>query len=322
MIVVLNNKIDMNLYELLSKANEFSKKSRLSIGVLLITNEAENLHKLKYFSVDKVVLFSHKKLKHFSLDPFLRLALKGLEILKPKIIISPATHFGRTIMPALAVKYKTGLTADCTDLDIDEEGNLIQIRPAIGGNIMGVIKTLTKPQLATVRPKSFEVKKFPEREFELIKLDVTEKELIDRCELISVKKKEDNSKVEEADVIVSVGKGIRKKENIEIAKELAELLHGALGATRAVVDLKWLDHEHQIGLSGKTVKPKIYIAAGISGAIQHIAGMQTSELIIAINKDKHAPIFNYADIGLIGDAYSILKNLVLKIKEGSGSNDR
>ncbi len=312
MIGIINNQIDKNTIELLGKANQMANKIQTQVFLLIIGPQNVDIDSAKDYA-DLTVLLLSKKFERFSLYPFLinleRIVLKY----KPSILLAPATTFGRTIMPALAAKLKTGLTADCTDLDVDEKGNLLQTRPAIGGNVMATIITPNhRPQMATVRPKSFSIQ--PQKRKGMIKKE----ELIevqDVCELVDVKTREASAQIDQAQIIVSVGKGLRRKENTQIAQKLAAIVNGAVGATRAVVDAKWFSHDQQVGLSGKTVKPKVYIAAGISGAVQHIAGMQTSEIVIAINKDRYAPIFKVADIGLVADAYTTLEQIV-KILEG------
>jgi len=316
MIMVLNNAFDKNSLELLGKARELANKVGYRVVLFLITGKEENFERAGGYGADEVVAAVHPQLKRFSLDPFLRISERVVRRYNPSIIISPATTFGRTLLPALAAKLKTGLTADCTGLDIDDEGNLLQTRPAIGGNVMATIKTPNhRPQMATVRPKTFPIPKYDDsKKAEVIMEEVKDEDLEDRCFLLDFKEKEMEANIQEADVIVSVGKGLRRKENVEIARKLARLVRGAVGATRAVVDAKWLSQDHQVGLSGKVVKPKVYIAAGISGAVQHIAGMQTSEFVIAINKDKYAPIFKVADLGLVADATSTLEEIARRLE--------
>lgn len=316
MIMVLNNAFDKNSLELLGKARELADKVNCAVIFFLITDKEENFEKAGGYGADKVIAIVHPQLGRFSLDPFLKISERIVRRYSPSIIISPATTFGRTLLPALAAKLKTGLTADCTGLDIDDEGNLLQTRPAIGGNVMATIKTPNhRPQMATVRPKTFPIPKYDSsKKAKVIIEKPNDEDLKDRCYLLDFKEKEMEANVQEADVVVSVGKGLRRRENVEIARKLAKLVKGAVGATRAVVDAKWLTQDHQIGLSGKVVKPKIYIAAGISGAVQHIAGMQTSEFVVAINKDKYAPIFKVADIGLVADAASTLEEIIKKLE--------
>jgi len=312
MIGVINDRLDRNALELLSKANQMAQKINTQVALFLITDRSPETDLASDYA-DITVLLLSEIFERFSLYPFL-VNLEAVVLkYKPDILLAPATTFGRTIMPALAAKLRTGLTADCTDLDVDTDGNLLQTRPAIGGNVMATIITPNhRPQMATVRPKSFSIESLKKKG----KIRVEKPIFVqDNCELIGIEKRETTSKIEEAQVVISVGKGLRRKENTQIAERLAKILNGAVGATRAVVDVKWFSHDHQVGLSGKTVKPKVYIAAGISGAVQHIAGMQTSEIVIAINKDRYAPIFKVADIGLVSDAYSTLEQIAKLLED-------
>ena len=316
MILVLDNKVGRNLLELVGKSLELSRKGLGEIHVLLIGHGFENLEDLLEYGVKAVHVADHPSLRRFSLDPYLGISSEVVKRLDPEVVLAPATTFGRTLMPALAAFFRTGLTADCTELDVDEKGRFLQTRPAIGGNIMAtIVIPKHRPKMATVRPRTFEVPSKVGRVSgsEIVPVELDETILKDRCKLLDFKPKDERVNVQEADVIVSVGKGLRRKENVEVAKKLAKLLGGAVGATSAVVDAKWLPHDHQIGLSGKTFKPKVYIAAGISGAVQHIAGMQTSEVVIAINKDRYAPIFKVADIGLVADAKSTLEEILRRL---------
>ncbi|WP_041076023.1 electron transfer flavoprotein subunit alpha/FixB family protein [Thermotoga caldifontis] len=321
MIVVLNNRVDRNSFELLSKARKLADKAFMKLVFLLISNSKKNIEELVRFGPDVVILALHERFERFSLDPFLSTSKKILEKYSPSIVLAPATTFGRTLMPALAASFRTGLTADCTELDVDEKGNLLQTRPAIGGNVMATIVTpFHRPQMATVRPGVFEIEEQKKRNTIFVEEPVENPE--DRCQLVRVEPKQAGAKLEEAKIIVSVGKGLRKKENVELAFRLASLVKGAVGASRAVVDARWLSHDHQVGLSGKTVKPKIYIAAGISGAVQHLAGMQTSEIVVAINKDRHAPIFRVADIGIVADASWALSELIRRLERDDDGSRR
>lgn len=321
MILVLNNKIDRNSFELLSKARKLADKASMKLAFLLMSHSKENVEELARFGPDTIVLSLHEKFKRFSLDPFLSVAKRIISKHSPSIVLAPATTFGRTLMPALAATFRTGLTADCTELDVDENGNLLQTRPAIGGNVMATIITPShRPQMATVRPGVFEIVERPRSDVLILEEKVDD--VFDRCELIAVEPKEPGARLEEAKIVIGVGKGLRRKENIEVAFRLASLVKGAVGGSRAVVDAKWLSHEHQVGLSGKTIKPQIYIAAGISGAVQHLAGMQTSKFIVAINKDRHAPIFKVADIGIVADAYWVLSELAKRLERENDEHHR
>lgn len=318
MILILGNKVERSVLELIGKAINLSEKSGMKVGVFLIGGrELENAERLLDYGVDQVFVVSDERLERFVSDVYLRVSERIIKDMDPEIILSPADTFGRSLMPMIAAKLETGLTADCTELDFDEKGNFLQTRPAIGGNIMATIVIPNhKPKMATVRPRTFNIakeigrKKGAKLEF----LKIPDEYFESNVRLLSFKEKRDEVNIQEADVIVAAGKGLRRKENMEIVRELAGLVGGAVGASRAIVDAKWISHDHQVGLSGKTVKPKVYIAAGISGAVQHIAGMQTSEMIIAINKDKFAPIFKVADIGIVADAKSTLEEIIRRLR--------
>ena len=222
-------------------------------------------------------------------------------------------------MPAAAAKLHAGLTADCTGLDIDPStGQLLQTRPAIGGNIMATIRTPEhRPQMATVRPRTF---KIPERgevkEMVTIFLEIAEECFESRVEPLGREPLSgEDVNIQDRDVIVAGGKGMKKQENFKMLRELASLLDGGLGASRAAVDNRWIGYPHQVGLSGKVVAPRVYIAVGLSGSVQHLAGMQTAEYIVAINKDPEAPIFRVADLGLCGDLFDIVPRILQAVKE-------
>jgi electron transfer flavoprotein alpha subunit len=241
---------------------------------------------------------------------------------RPKIILAAATAFGRSVMPYAAALLKTGLTADCTGLDIDPaSGLLLQTRPAIGGNIMATIKTPNHmPQMASVRPKTFRVPPPDEnRTCEVVYPDVPKKVMEKMLTTVKFEEfKEEHGSLQEREAIVSGGKGLRKAEGFDLIFKLADLLGAGVGASRPVVEMKWIAYQHQIGLSGQVVSPKIYIAAGISGSVQHLAGMQTSGKIIAIDRDPEAQIFKVADLAICGDLYEIIPALIKKIEQRRG----
>jgi electron transfer flavoprotein alpha subunit len=213
----------------------------------------------------------------------------------------------------------TGLTADCTGLEIDPEtGNLLQTRPAFGGNIMATIITPNhRPQMATVRHKVMDaLPRDDSRKGEIIKEQIDFSDLEDKSFWLGFEKEKTTlANITEANIIVSGGRGLKEAKNFALLEELAEALGGAVGASRAAVDAEWIPYSHQVGQTGKTVKPKIYIAVGISGAIQHLAGMSSSDYIIAINKDPDAPIFKVADLGIVGDLFEIVPLITKKVKE-------
>ena len=221
-------------------------------------------------------------------------------------------------MPYVAIKAHAGLTADCTVLDIEADtGNLLQTRPAIGGNILATIKTPShRPQMATVRPRSTKpAAKQSGRTGEIIRLQAPADLLVSRVRRVDFDPSEESHSLQDADTVVAVGRGIKKSENIPLMQELADALDAALGASRDVIDRGWMSYPHQIGLSGKTVTPKFYLGAGVSGSIQHLAGMQTAETIVAINTDPDAQIFNVADFGIVGDLFEVVPALTERLRE-------
>lgn len=311
------SKIHSSTFELLGKARELSEKNGFAVSLALLIEERpseEVFDELFAGGADRVVLSVHEGFRRFDFQPYIRVLEKMIKEYSPEIVLAPATSSGRSYMPGLAALLDTGLTADCTGLDIEEgTGNLLQTRPAIGGNIIATIKTPShRPQMATVRPKTFSpLKEKYDSKREHVQFEVEPELVKTSAQLIEfVPIGEGKKGVQDAEIIVAGGMGLRRIENMLPVYRLCKLINGTVGASRKIVDSKWLGHEAQVGLSGHTVKPKIYIAAGISGAVQHIAGMQTSEFIVAINRDRNAAIFNFADIGLVGDATEILDELV------------
>lgn len=308
-------------YELLNRGKNLSQKLDTALASVILGYDIkkEDIDELIERGADKVYVVDDKKLENFLVESYANVLIALLDEYKPDIFIAAATTTGRTLMPYVAVRKKTGLTADCTVLDIEEgTGNLLQTRPAIGGNILATIKTPnTRPQMATVRPHSMKPA-MPDknRNGEVIYKKYDESLFKTKSKYLRfIKDESQQVTVQDAKVIVAGGKGVGKEENFAIIDELAELLGGAVGASRDVVDRGWKTYPHQIGLSGKTVSPALYIAAGISGAVQHIAGMQTSENIIAINKDPDAQIFHLANLGIVGDLNEVLPLLIERIKE-------
>ena len=240
---------------------------------------------------------------------------------RPEIVLAGATPIGRSFVPRVAARIRTGLTADCTSLSVDKEtGNLLQVRPAFGGNIMATILCPNnRPQMATVRPRVMKRGQYDtNRTGEIISIKTDG--ITSRTKVIeSVKEVSDVTvNLQEADIIVSGGRGLGDPKGFAVLTELAELFGGAVGSSRAAVDEGWIPYRHQVGQTGKTVCPKIYFACGISGAVQHLVGMQSSDIIIAINRNPEAPIFNMATFGIVGDLYEIVPLLIKKIKESKG----
>lgn len=305
-------------FELLARARGLADKLGEPLSAVLLGYDGHRVaRELIYHGADRVYLVDHPSLAQFDPDPYANCLERLVREERPSIIVAAATTSGRTLMPVLAARLHTGLTADCTELDIEEEtGLLLQTRPAIGGNVMATIKTpCHRPQLATVRPRSCRPSpRDISRNGEVVVKRYPDEVFASRFELLGFRKLEEKVGVEEADVVVAAGKGIGSPSNLDWVYELAALLGGAVGASRAVVDLGWLPYPHQVGLSGKTVSPRLYIACGISGAIQHLAGMRGSELVIAINKEPRAQIFKVADLGVVGDLAEILPRLVQRLR--------
>ena len=308
-------------YELLTRGKELAAKrgSRLNAMIFGWNIEESGLLELAARGADRVVAMEAPGLAHFLVEPYAACMERLIAEYQPEIIIAGATSAGRTLMPYVAMKVHGGLTADCTGLDIEDgTGLLLQTRPAIGGNIMATIKCPDyRPQMATVRPKSTP-QALPEngRRGEIIRLIAPPELLHSRIIRTGFVPDEEKFGLQDAETVVAVGRGIKKAENIYLARELADAMGAALGASRDVVDRGWLSYPHQIGLSGKTVSPKLYIAVGISGSIQHLAGMQTAGRIVAINKDPDAQIFKVADFGIVGNLFDILPKLTAMIKKG------
>ena len=306
------------VYELVGKGRELANSLGETLEcVILGSNMKKQAEELTPYGVDKIFLIDNPVLEHFRDDPYSRLIIELVKELKPSIFLLGATSIGRSLAPRISTALRTGLTADCTELNIDSERRLLQTRPAYGGNIMATILCRNnRPQMATVRHK---VMKKAERmagfKGEVVVRDFDQIPL-DRTKIIAAKENQsDEEPISEAEIIVAGGKGLGNPEGFSLIQELARALGGSVGASRATVDEGWIDYTHQIGLSGKTVRPKLYVACGISGAIQHLAGMQSSDTIVAINKDPTAPIFEIADYGIVGDVYEVIPRIIERIRE-------
>ena len=313
-------KVEPVVYELLGKGRELADKLNRNLSaVLLGFTIEEEAEKLIQKGADTVILIDEPELANYLPEPYTKV-LKELSLeYKPEIILAGSTTIGRSLFGRLAVSLSTGLTADCTELDIDKEDNkLIQTRPAFGGNIMATIITPnTRPQMATVRHKV--MKELPlnkSRRGKVVRKNFSREILSSSTKFIDfVEDLSQQVKLTEADIIVSGGRGLGCPENFKLVQSLADVFCGAVGASRPVVDDGWIPFSHQVGQTGKTVSPKLYIAIGISGSVQHLAGMQSSEIIVAINKDSDAPIFKICDYGIVGDLFDIVPPLTKKLKE-------
>lgn len=306
-------------YELLGRGRGLADTlgSKLCTVVMGSQIPSGDVQELFERGADVVYLVDDPGLKHFLVEPYARILRSLIEEYQPSIVIAAATTTGRTVLPYVSAQIRAGLTADCTGLEIEPEtGLLLQTRPAIGGNILATIKTPdARPQMSTVRPKSTRVpEKQAGRTGQIVRMDSVTRLLDSR--VIFEKYIPDNSgctSIEDADIIIAGGAGVRNSDGFELIDRLADRMQGAVGASRPCVDHGWQPYAHQVGLSGKTVSPRLYIACGISGAIQHLAGIQTSESIIAINTDPNAPIFQLADLGIVGNMFDILPVLLEKL---------
>ncbi|GAB6157163.1 electron transfer flavoprotein subunit alpha/FixB family protein [Desulfotomaculum varum] len=314
-----DGKIHPVTFELLTRGRALADALGCRLACVLLGDEIEKVEEVIYRGADKVFYIKHPALKNFLPRPYRNAICRLVEEEKPEIIVAAATTTGRTIMPLVAARLQTGLTADCTELTIDPATRLLlQTRPAIGGNIMATIKTPDhRPQMATVRPKS--AKPSPadlSRTGEIIIKEYDGSVFITPEKFLQfVKDTTQQVNIEDADIIVAGGKGMKNAEGFKLVEQLAEVLGAGVGATRDAVELGWTTYPHQIGLSGKTVSPKLYIALGLSGKIQHMAGMQTSEVIVAVNKDPEAQIFKVADFGIVGDVFEVVPMLIEAIKK-------
>ncbi len=292
-------------------------------GVLFGNETGDTAQQLIGYGADVVYRADHPALTHFTDDVYGSILEKLIAEHKPEIVLAGATAIGRSFIPSVATTLNAGLTADCTHLEIrEEDGALLQTRPAFGGNIMATIECPhSRPQMATVRPKVMKALEFDSsRTGAIDDIVPAENHLQSRLRVKeSVVAGNYNVNIQESDILVSGGRGLESEKGFELINKLAEALGGDVAASRAVVDAGWIPYPHQVGQTGKTVAPKLYFACGISGAVQHVAGMQSAETIVAINRDKNAPIFDVADFGLVGDVFEIVPKLIAKIEEQRGS---
>jgi len=307
-------------YELLGKAGDLAAKLNTRVSAVLLGHKMnEQANELIWHGADNVYLVEAAELANYQDEPYTNVLVKLIQKYKPEIVLCGATSIGRSLISRVAVKINAGLTADCTGLDIDpKEKLLLQTRPAFGGNIMATIITPNhRPQMATVRHKVMlpaELNK--QRKGKIIREEFGLAGLTSRTKLIEIVDEiETLVNLAEADIIVSGGRGMAGPENFKLLEELAHVLGAAVGSSRAAVDAGWMPYSHQVGQTGRTVAPKIYFACGISGQIQHLVGMQSSKIIVAINKDPEAPIFKVATYCIVGDLFQIIPALTKRFKE-------
>lgn len=309
-----NGSIHKISYELLGKAKELANDLQEPISCLMVGPEGIDLKELNQRGAETVYYIKSNTFSFPEEYIYKRNIVEFINEHKPKIVLIGATNFGRSLAPRIAAALKTGLTADCTDLKIDEDKNLIQIRPAFSDNILAHIKTVTYPQIATIRYKEFaEAEINVDERINIFEIEPYTRSY-SKSQVIKMFSDEKDD-ITEAQIVVAAGRGIRKKEDLKMIRDLADKLGGVMGASRALVDAGMVSSACQVGYSGNRVKPKVYIACGISGAPQHLAGMKESGTIIAINSDPSAPIFSVADYGYVGDIYEIVPQLIRDLSQ-------
>ncbi|MFH1387135.1 MAG: electron transfer flavoprotein subunit alpha [bacterium] len=316
-------KVQSVAYELLTEGKKLAAELKTEVAAVLLgdQNIEEEVDHLFSYGADKVYLITHVDLKHYHTAPYTRSLGEAIIKYKPEVMLLGATTMGRDLAARLAIRVGAGLTADCTGLAIDPVKKiLLQTRPAFGGNIMATIQAPNhRPQMSTVRPKVFKKEKVANPKpaagnvIKFIPVIKPEDLIVKLLEIIEDESVKVN--LADAEIIVSGGRGLGEAKNFKLVEELAAVLGGAVGASRATVDAGWISAHHQVGQTGKTVSPKLYIACGIAGKIQHLAGMQSSDTIVAINKDPDAPIFKVATYGIVGDLFEYVPLLTSKIKE-------
>jgi len=312
-----NDKIQPWSCELLGAARGLAAKlADTPVTAVLLGNNVEEPDSLLKAGADEVLFVKHEALAHFGVEPYSRVITDLIREHRPEIVLGSATFIGRSLLARVAVQVKAGLTADCTGLDIDTDKRLLlQTRPAFGGNIMATIVCPEhRPQMATVRPKIMKPLEHPYDSKGEVK-ELTIEPPPNRVRFLDFVADESSQvNIAAADVIVTGGRGLADPKNFALVEELADLLGGAVGASRSAVDAGWINYSHQVGQTGRTVSPKLYIALGVSGAIQHLVGMQSSDFIVAVNKDPNAPIFKVSDVGIVGDLFEVVPKLIAEIK--------
>ncbi|BCZ45719.1 electron transfer flavoprotein subunit alpha [Clostridium gelidum] len=304
-------------YELIGKARELAGKINHPVYAVFVGNNiSHKAEELLHYGVDKVFVYDEEELKYFRIEPYTAAFEDFIKKVKPTALLVGATTIGRSLAPRIAARFKTGLTADCTILDIKDNTDLIQIRPAFGGNIMAQIVTPnSRPQLATVRYKVMTApKRSEEINGEIVPCSINKEKLKSGITVLEIKKKVSEVGISDAEVIVAAGRGIKSEKDLDMVKELAKVLNAEFACTRPLIEAGWVDAKRQIGLSGRTVRPRLIITCGISGAVQFTAGMNNSDYIFAINTDEKAPILKVAHYGVVGDLYEVIPELIEKIK--------
>jgi len=306
-------------YEIIGKARELATVCDAPVYALIMgCNIKFAAEKLLHYNVDKVFVYDYPDLSNFKIDLYTNVFEDFILKVKPSSIMVGATNLGRTLAPRIAARFRTGLTADCTRLEVRENTDLVQIRPAFGGNIMAqIITPRHRPQFCTVRYKIFSARTPSTTPAgDIVSMNINPKRLKSVYEILKIEEKPKEMDISEAEVIVAIGRGLKSKADLAMINELAELLNAQIACTRPLIECGWFEAKHQIGLSGRTAKPKLIITAGISGSVQFAAGMQGADCIISINCDPSASIFDIAHYGICGDMYDVVPQLIQLIREG------
>ena len=311
-------KITPVVIELLGDGRKLADTKGIKLNAILLGKDVNGLaEELIAYGAETVYVADDPLLENFTTDGYTKVIVDAVNEIKPEIVLIGATNIGRDLAPRIASRLNTGLTADCTKLEIDpEDGKIKQTRPAFGGNIMAtIICPDARPQMSTVRPGVMDkAVRNDDNKGNIVPLKYDIKESDIRTKIIEiVKHAVEKVSLTDANIIVSGGLGLQNADGFKLIEELADKLGGVVGSSRAAVDAGWIDKSHQVGQTGTTVKPNLYIACGISGAIQHLAGMKESSIIVAINKDPDAPIFSVADYGIVGDLYKVIPEIISEI---------
>lgn len=327
-IAIYVDHVDGNIHpvtlELIGKGKELASKINHPVYAVFIGHDIkEKAKELLHYGVDEVFVYDYEELKDFRIEPYTAAFEDFINKVKPSSILVGATTVGRSLAPRAAARFKTGLTADCTVLDMKENTDLVQIRPAFGGNIMAqIITSNNRPQFATVRYKIFSPLERTKKANGKVTLCEMESDKFEsKIKVLKVTKKDKEISISDAEVIVAAGRGIKSEKDMSLVHELADVLGAQIAGTRPLIESGWIDAKQQIGLSGRTVKPKLIITLGIQGSVQFVAGMNNSEVIISINNDPDASIFNVAHYGIVGDLYEVVPKLIEKIKNGEALSE-
>lgn len=308
-----DGKLKQSAFEAVSTASKLAKELNLESSAIVVGNEIENINSISKYGINKVVHFKNSDLFNYSTSAYADIISEQVNKISADILIIANTALGKDLAPHICVKINAGIVMDCINLEV-LNNEIIATRPVYAGKALLETKLKSDKKIFSIRPNIFKTQPSENGQPPNIEVqEVSSPNLKNR--VVEIKKSEGKLDVAEADIIVSGGRGLKSPENFHLVEELAMVLGGAVGASRAVVDAGWRPHREQVGQTGKTVSPSLYVACGISGAIQHLAGMSSSKYIVAINKDKDAPIFNIADYGIAGDVFEILPALIEEIKK-------